>query len=531
MVYNKTTIRWDWPLISLEWIPDILKDFDYMYEPSWSGLYNLLTRELDYQIFAKRTFYQIKRFLLEFSIVEEQGKYLFPKIKSDEEALKTHLNMIVKSLSEPWHNLFESLSTTKSSLCFQDIKNQPPSEWKIISNYAIFKQWASLYQYIDLGILVNKYQFYPITYFENDNDSRNELIENCFFYHGDPRILTYKFSTHTLADSLALHKGEVYLPFTNESKSSTKYEFISVPLNINNNSASKNIIKDIQFSISDWKRNIISELNSNNIENVQKLIQASKYLIDFFLFGELNISDDHIDYNCLMQVKNMWESESSHKLSDRFWETLSKYYRDITRLYWGERFYNNYLVKRVDEIEFESNLIINKNFPAYKKLPIRSLKSKRTLKSIFDNNYIINKKINNLINKNLISVYKTKAQKLSYYLCDYLPPDAIERKYIINKLYKMNMISEMECILLSSDYEKTNISEIPKNEILQQAYWLHYYNRLNKNPIIKTIETIDSRLQIRINQLYSSIEYYNNQSDDTLNLCEKIRLELIKREN
>ncbi len=31
-------LTWSWPLISLEWIPEILASFDNLIEPSWAGL-------------------------------------------------------------------------------------------------------------------------------------------------------------------------------------------------------------------------------------------------------------------------------------------------------------------------------------------------------------------------------------------------------------------------------------------------------------------------------------------------------------
>ena len=118
MVTNKNIIHWDWPLISIEWIPEILKSFDHLYEPSWAALFNLLTGELNNQRFGNRTFIHLKNYLLEFSLVEESGKYLILKVKPDKSSLKKYLIDFVCSSSESWHILFQSLSTQKQRLVF-----------------------------------------------------------------------------------------------------------------------------------------------------------------------------------------------------------------------------------------------------------------------------------------------------------------------------------------------------------------------------------------------------------------------------
>ena len=203
-----------------------------------------------------------------------------------------------------------------------------------------------------------------MSFFEDDGLEGTDLIEKCFYYQGDPRTLTYKFSTHSQADRFSLNKGEVYLAFSEEIGLQTGPHFPVVSLKKRRtNSETSGIIQDIQISISSWKSNVHSELSSNNINDLQKVILTSKLLVDYFLFGESNNSDDHLDYNQLMQIKTLWEGESSYKRNQRFWEAFPKYYRDITRLFWSEKFYNNNLIRRIDSIDFEKDLLITKDFP------------------------------------------------------------------------------------------------------------------------------------------------------------------------
>ena len=40
---RKNNLSWEWPLISLEWIPEILSSIDSLIESSWIGLQREMT--------------------------------------------------------------------------------------------------------------------------------------------------------------------------------------------------------------------------------------------------------------------------------------------------------------------------------------------------------------------------------------------------------------------------------------------------------------------------------------------------------
>ena len=101
---RKNDLTWTWPLISLEWIPEILCSFDALLEPSWPALKRQMTVNAQNESFANRIFEQLQSFLLQTALVKEERRYIHPVVNGDYSDTQKHLSNIFKeSDNNKWY--------------------------------------------------------------------------------------------------------------------------------------------------------------------------------------------------------------------------------------------------------------------------------------------------------------------------------------------------------------------------------------------------------------------------------------------
>ena len=88
---SEKNLTWNWPLISIEWIPEILGSFNTIIEPTWIGLQSAMTTNVPHKSFGNRIFSQLKSFLIQTGLVEDRGRYICSRVNPTCDAVRDHL--------------------------------------------------------------------------------------------------------------------------------------------------------------------------------------------------------------------------------------------------------------------------------------------------------------------------------------------------------------------------------------------------------------------------------------------------------
>ena len=138
---RKNNLSWTWPLISLEWVPDILASIDdALIKPSWIGLHRAMTIQIANRSFANQIFSQLQTLLKETELVQEIGRHISTSVKPDSNNVKCHLFKYFNESLQPWAKFFRIVSKGKFELDFNQIVKDPLEQWPEIAKFPIFKQ-------------------------------------------------------------------------------------------------------------------------------------------------------------------------------------------------------------------------------------------------------------------------------------------------------------------------------------------------------------------------------------------------------
>ena len=260
---RKNNLSWAWPLISLEWIPDILASInDALIEPSWIGLHRAMTIQVANRSFANQIFSQLQTLLKETELVQEIGRHIATTVIPDGNNVKYHLLNYFNESLQPWAKFFRIISQEKFELDFNRIVENPPEQWTEIVNFPVFKQWGQFFQYIGLGFLVANDHFIPESVIKNKRYLNIKFVERCLKAIGDPRYLTGTFSLHTEADFLAWTKGEDHLPVSDDPGLSPRIPYDQILKEWETNKNKTGAWRTALINADDiWKQSIIALLS------------------------------------------------------------------------------------------------------------------------------------------------------------------------------------------------------------------------------------------------------------------------------
>jgi hypothetical protein len=519
------TLTWTWPLILIDWVPEILASFDSMIEPTWVGLKREMTFFAKNQSFADRTFAQLRTLLTETALVEEKEKHIIPTVGPNCRVIKMHLINLFEENSRPWSSLFRLLSERKLQLHFDQIKTSPPNIWPEISNYRVFKQWTEFFQFIGFGFLTSPGVFAPESALSESMYKNPRFIETCLRAAGDPRHLTGRLSLHTEADFMAWTKGEDRLPI---SESPDLIPRIPYDLIMETYETSKNErgawSRALERAETEWRSSIRKELSNWALANLEELVISCKHFIDHFLFGRPCYTNDYIDVEIINRTKKTWNLVKNFKMSDGIWKILPNYYRDITRLYWGVSHYRNSLKRPVFTTSMFTESIFNlKDLNSIRKIPIRCHRSRRTLCSILSTLLMIYKVLSRL-NPNFTGPqYEMETKRIHSENMDYLPADTLQIKELLNDVENLIELYPEEKKYLLNQSKVDIRSGYPENPILQMCFWVHRYNEFLENPHMKTINIIREKLKKLEERLIGEMRYFGKALDRWNIACENLK--------
>ncbi len=521
---RKTEFSWSWPLIELEWLPEILSSFDKCIEASWNGLQRELTSRVPNKLFSNKIFKQLKILLIETNLVAEEGRLIKITVNPDKRSLQSHFNNLFHKSSETWASFFTEIHYKRDLLFYSRIKNNPDQLFPEIAYYPVFKQWSKFFQYIDLGFLIDAECFMPESYVTQIEILNSVLIEKCLKANGDPRILSGYHSLHAEADFLSWSKGGDLLPLSDDKELTPRipHDLIKEKWNESSSGTSLNFNNIIVQASESWRQMIYAKLSEHSLSDLNSIIGTCKLFMDHFLFGELDVDNDFLDKDRVNLIKNRWESVSHFKLSGHVWKSIPKLYKDLTRLYWGINFYRNSLRRKDTTGKLYDDSVFQMEIDLIKKIPVRCYRSKTSLHSIIKSQISIYKSILRLPQK-VIKQYEVAVRQIVYDLDNYLPENPIERAELLDELSEFIDLREDEKEQLKIKIDVPTTVNMPENSTLKFFYWMHRYSIFSELSQVKILNKVNDKLNIIHKKFERDIIYYEKHQNSWDKACNRLR--------
>lgn len=524
MGYRKTKLSWIWPLISLDWLPEILRSLDNLLEPSWVGLQREMIANIVNQSFGRRIFFQLQSLLLETGLIIEDNRYIQSTIKPSRRFIISHLTKLFIISTEPWADYFRIISDQKITLSFADLKKTTPIIWDDIYKYSVFKQWSLFFQYVGLGFLIDKERFIPESAITSKMLYKNIFLEKCIKTYNDPRILTGQHSLHTEADFFAWTKGEDNLPISNDPKLNFR-----IPYEVLTNNYDTPFKEKIEKAISSWNQQILKPIKKLIPFTLNQLIITYKIFIDYFLFGNRSHELDFLSKEKMLIIKSKWNLVPKFHLSDNIWKSIPKIYNNITRLSFGILYYRNSLSKVINTWDlYNEDLLVEQSTDAIKNLPIRSYYTKRRLSNFMDNIYTINASISKLINAKIDKYYKEDVSRAYEESNNFLPKNMIDIDRIITEASKIIDINNDEISALKQELPHHFLTNCPKHPKLATCFWIHRQIEIAKHPKTRTIKSLKKKLSHIEKKFIIDMAYFKQDMDKWNEACANLKKTIMK---
>jgi len=528
---RKNKLTWTWPLISIEWVPEILASIKYLIEPSWEGLRRQMTMNVPSRAFGNRLFSQVQALLTETGLIAENGRYIEIINDGSYGSIKIHLIEFFNNNPNNWAEYYREILSEKKELYYDQLKKNPPPDWSKVTDYVVFKQWTEFFQFLGLGVLLKNNHFVPETAIKDNHTETHKFVEICIKSYGDPRKLTGNFSYHTEADFLAWTKGEDYLPLSDDPNLFPRipYELIIDEWNKNKYNPGAWRMALVEGT-NEWYDSISKILSAYPFADLKKFIYTCKYLLDYFLFGKPKLDSEYLDAPTLSLTKKTWSLVKHFKISEHIWKLLPNFYKDITKLYWGVSFYRNSLQRPYPKDNLYDQTIFDSiDFSKLKKIPIRCYRSKRTIQAILKNASIIFRVLSKL-NDYMIGIDIENKTKIILSECaGYLPSDQLELNDIFPNLENFIEILPEEKTHLLSLPQFDIISEYPTDPILRLCFWVHKFYSLNMNPHLAVFQSTKKKLKSIERRLENEIDFFQSRIKNWDIICNQLRDTLVSR--
>lgn len=516
---KKNKLNWQWPLISLEWLPGIVGSLDCLLEPSWAGLQREMIANVANQSFGKRIFLQLQNLLLETELIRENGRFLQASTKPTRQEVRRHLKKLFENSSEPWAIYYQKISSKKLPLSFANQRDTGVAEWKDSYNYPIFKQWAEFFQFIGLAFFIEGETFIPESALTFKMLEDKLFVEKCIKTNRDPRLLSGHYSLHTEVDFFAWTKGEENLPISRDSKLSNRIPHESITKRSNTSYVTK-----IGEGVASWNKQI--EQNTQDIItfNLESLIITHKIFIDYFLFGSRVYDLDFLSQEKLLTIKNKWSTVPNFHMSENIWKAMPKIYNNITRLNFGVLYYRNSLQRVLNPWEiYSEELISMPSSDSIKKLPIRSFRTKRHLGNFLENISLISTSITRLIETNTVEKYRRDASSIYSEAVAFLPKDVIEKKSILEETSKIIVLTNEELLNLKQELPTNFLSDCPQHPKLATCYWVHRKHKISRHPKALTVRSIKKKLSNAEKKFKLDMTYFEQDMERWDEACANLK--------
>ena len=520
---RSTKLSWSWPLVSLSWVPEIISTFGDLMEQTWTGLKREMVANATNKKFSSNIFKQLQSLLTETSIVEEKGRIIQVNVKPYNASVRNHLVILVEESSEPWAKFFYEIYKKKISISYSQIKENPPIFFPELALFPVFKQWSSFFQYIGYGFLIQVDHFMPSSSISEKLVQDSMFVQKCLKAIGDPRHLTGSSSLHTERDFLSWTKGEDWLPLSEDRNLKPRIPFDLIKQKWKERWKNKDALQSaLDEGGKIWAQMIYDELNNCQINNLESFILSCKTFIDYFLFGKSRLDNDFLDTEKIQVIRKRWDKVYL-KVSPHLWKILPNLYKDITRLYWGIRFYRNSLRKPFLEVSYDDGIFKLETEPI-KKLPIRCSRSKRSLYAILKTLSQINISLSRL-SETSKSCYRNEAKKLFQEIENYMPSNQLERTELLEELYGFIILNSGEKMQLENYVPVNQNFGYPEVEdsLLQLCFWVHNYFNLQEMPQCRIIGKVKRQLETIQEKFIKEIKYYEKHQSEWDIACAELK--------
>lgn len=501
-------ISWNWPLIEINWIPEILIYIDKVPYHSW----NIIERDLSLlspnKKFSKYLFIQVKSFLMDFNLICERNDEISLQVLADKNSIKSHLLNIYRNSDEQWAIFFKTLYENKISFEFRKDNAHLHMGSIFISSPAIFRQWALFFEFIDQAFLIDYKLLIPMS------SITPKMVEDVIFLdrmvkrRGDPRLILPLKSKQQKADSLLFTKGETRVSITDDSNISPRIG-PKVFCKINASENSELFLQMLDKSIAEYNKEIHTLYEGHITKDVETYIYSSKMLFDYFTYGKENLRCDYIEPDTIKRLKNIWEQSLKVKIPLTFWNEFPKIYTTITHLCWGIVYLCNYLNRPINLIDFDEEIISH----AYvnTKLSIRCKRSRISLTKIMQTVSLIYKKTSLPETTTKVWQIKNAIIDLSALESYYLPADPIDRKIVLDQISEHVFLPDSDKTELIKGNEKTlSFSKSPILDTLASIIDFHnmketkYFSALLR--LKERVDKFEIQLNNEINRLENSFD-------------------------
>jgi hypothetical protein len=528
---RKNKLTWAWPLISIEWVPEILASIKNLIEPSWEGMRRQMTMNVPNRAFGNRLFSQVQALLIETDLVSDNGRYIKPTNGDSYPLIQEHLIEFFNNSSQNWAEYYRVIVNKETELYYDQIKKDPPQEWSKISDYVVFKQWAEFFHFLGLGTLLKNNHFVPESIINNNSKKTLRFVETSIKSYGDPRKLTGDLSLHTEADFLTWTRGEDYLPLSDDPEL-----FPRIPYQMIIDEWEKRKYQYGSWRIAlakgkmEWNASIKRILTGYPFSDLNSFVYSCKHLLDYFLFGKPRLDSDHLDTEELSLTKKKWSMIENFKLSEQIWTLLPNLYKDITKLYWGIAFYRNSLQRPLlSENLYDQTIFDTIGSSELRKIPIRCNRSRRTIQAIIKSISVLYILLSKLNDNNVGAKIELKTKQKLAECAGYLPSDQLKRSDVFDVLEEfIELLPEKKTHFLN--LKKFDIiSNFPDDLICRLCFWVHKFYCIEMDPSLAVVLSTKKKLLSKQSRLEKKIAFFQIGMKNWDIICKQLRDTLVSR--
>ena len=300
---------------------------------------------------------------------------------------------------------------------------------------------------------------------------------------------------------------------------------------ITDGSSTTSPIEKMNYGVLYWKRQIHETISETITIELAQLIITYKIFIDYFLFGRRRYTVDYLSKNKTDSIREQWSEIPNFRISDNVWKSLPKLFNNITRLSFGILYYRNSLQRIIKPWDYYNEKFLEiENSDRIKNLPIRSLRTKRTISNFIENISAINCAISRIISSNSIKKIKSNCIKLYQDSANFLPKDSIDLKSVLSDASKLIVIDKNEISNFNHDVPINLISDCPEYDKISSCYWVHRSKDILSNPKAIAIQSLKRKLEKLEKQLILDISYFEGGLKDWEEACSKLKFILKKFE-
>jgi hypothetical protein len=506
-------ISWNWPLLDIYWIPEIISHIDSTNSPPWDIIGRDLILLSPNKMFSKHLLIQVKLFLTEFGLITEKSGNIFLNTLPGRNNIVNFLQNAYNNSNESWAISFRNLHEKKQ--LFEYRKDAACSDHYLyfLSSQSSFRQWGSFFEFINQAFLVDHNKLAPISSITLDMLKDTNFLDIIIKRRNDPRMLIEIKSTHQKGDSLLFTKGESKISITNDNNIIPRIN-PDIFLTIKPSDDPEFFLHTVDKAIGEYN-NYVQTLYGQYITNdLGTYLYSAKLLFDYFVWGGKNILCDYVDPGTINRLKYIWENTLKIRIPLTFWNEFPKVYTATTHLCWGILYFSNYLNRPLTQMCFDEEAIKHKYIN--NKLFIRGKRSRVSLTKIMQTVWLI-------YNKSSLPEVQSKAQKIQIAINDlfaidsnYLPQDMIDRKIILDKISEYIFISDSDKEELINKRE--NNPTFTQNPLLHRLGSIVNYNTIKETKYFSALLRLKERVDKYEFRLSNEVKRLNNDFDNNIHL-------------